>query len=142
VSSGILPPYYSKIISAIPNSDVTFSPEQQDCLMEIEPTLQGKTKKQQNPYPRASLPWATWIIARLGGASGTVLKVCLVCQPWSRVYDVLNPSLKAGTLLGVNLCIHRSLCGGSSPLTRVFPTTSKPNILGKICEILVTLSLG
>ena len=49
---------------------VTFSDEQQDCLIEIEPTLQGKTKKQQNPYPRASLPWAIWIIARLGGASG------------------------------------------------------------------------
>jgi Transposase DDE domain len=52
------------------SASVTFSHEQQDCLIEIEPTLQGKTKKQQNPYPRASLPWAIWIIARLGGASG------------------------------------------------------------------------
>jgi Transposase DDE domain len=52
------------------SASVTFSPEQQDCLIDIEPTLQGKTKKQQNPYPRGSLPWAIWIIARLGGASG------------------------------------------------------------------------
>lgn len=52
------------------SASVTFNQEQQDCLNEIEPTLQGKTKKQQNPYPRASLPWAIWIIARLGGASG------------------------------------------------------------------------
>ena len=48
---------------------VTFSQEQQQCLMQIAPTLQGQTQKQQNPYPPASLPWATWFIARLGGWS-------------------------------------------------------------------------
>jgi hypothetical protein len=52
------------------SASITFSHEQQDCLKEIEPTLQGKTQKQQNPYPRDSLPWAIWIVARLGGASG------------------------------------------------------------------------
>jgi Transposase DDE domain len=52
------------------SASITFSLEQQDCLNDIEPTLQGKTKKQQNPYKRGSLPWAIWIIARLGGASG------------------------------------------------------------------------
>ncbi|MEG4815266.1 IS4 family transposase [Microcoleus sp. K5-D4] len=56
------------------NSDLpaslTFSDEQQQCLEVIEPSLQGRTKKLQNPYPPASLPWATWLIARLGGWSG------------------------------------------------------------------------
>jgi len=50
-------------------ASVTFSEEQQQCLMQIAPTLQGQTQKQQNPYPLASLPWATWLIARLGGWS-------------------------------------------------------------------------
>lgn len=54
--------------SDIPAS-VAFSEEQQQCLFQIAPTLQGRTQKQQNPYPSTSLPWATWLIARLGGWS-------------------------------------------------------------------------
>ena len=54
------------------SASMTFNIEQQDCLNDIKPTLQGKTKKQQNPYPRGSLPWTVWIIARLGGASGYI----------------------------------------------------------------------
>jgi hypothetical protein len=54
--------------SDIPAS-VVFSEEQQQCLFQIAPTLQGRTQKQQNPYPTTSLPWATWLIARLGGWS-------------------------------------------------------------------------
>ncbi len=50
-------------------ASVAFTDPQQHCLSEIAPTLQGRTQKQQNPYPPASLPWATWIIARLGGWS-------------------------------------------------------------------------
>lgn len=33
----------------------------------IAPTLEGKTARQQNPHPRQSLAWLSWIIARLGG---------------------------------------------------------------------------
>jgi hypothetical protein len=33
-------------------------------------TVQGRTRKQQNPYPPYSLAWASWLIARLGGWSG------------------------------------------------------------------------
>jgi len=36
----------------------------------MAPSLSGKTKKQQNPYPPSTLPWATWLVARLGGWSG------------------------------------------------------------------------
>jgi hypothetical protein len=49
---------------------VVFCHKQQQCLAQIALTLQGRTQKQQNPYVKASLPWATWVIARLGGWSG------------------------------------------------------------------------
>jgi hypothetical protein len=49
---------------------MTFSADQQECLTQIEPTLEGQTLKQQNPHPKTSLPWAIWIVARLGGWSG------------------------------------------------------------------------
>lgn len=49
---------------------IAFSEEQQQCLKHLAPTLEGRTQLQKNPYPRASLPWATWLIARLGGWSG------------------------------------------------------------------------
>ncbi len=51
-------------------AQVAFSAQAQQCLTHLAPSLQGRTHKQQNPYPPASLPWATWLIARLGGWSG------------------------------------------------------------------------
>lgn len=36
----------------------------------LQKTLDGRTKKQQNPYPPGSLSWISWIIARLGCWSG------------------------------------------------------------------------
>jgi hypothetical protein len=33
----------------------------------IGPTLEGKTPRQQNPHRPHSLPWLSWIVARLGG---------------------------------------------------------------------------
>jgi hypothetical protein len=50
-------------------ASVAFSAQQQECLTQLAPSLEGRTQKQQNPYPPASLPWATWFIARLGGWS-------------------------------------------------------------------------
>ena len=35
-------------------------------LIDLGPTLEGKTQRQQNPHPAKSLAWAAWIIARLG----------------------------------------------------------------------------
>ena len=49
---------------------LTFSAEQQQCLEQIAPTLDGNTEKQRNPYPSGSLAWASWVIARLGGWTG------------------------------------------------------------------------
>ena len=38
-----------------------------DAAEAIGPTLEGKTLRQQNPHPPRSLPWLSWIVARLGG---------------------------------------------------------------------------
>jgi hypothetical protein len=51
-------------------ADTVFTDAQQQCLAQLALNLEGRTQKQQNPYPLASLPWATWLIARLGGWSG------------------------------------------------------------------------
>ena len=40
------------------------------CLQQLAPTLNGRTEKQRNPHPPASLAWVSWCIARLGGWSG------------------------------------------------------------------------
>ncbi|MDZ7994611.1 MAG: hypothetical protein RMX69_20640 [Nostoc sp. EspVER01] len=52
------------------SAQLTFCLEQQQCLSGIQSSVEGDTKKLQNPYPRGCLPWANWIIARLGGWSG------------------------------------------------------------------------
>lgn len=52
-----------------PASDI-FSDIEIIVLCQLLIKLQGKTVKQQNPFNKNSLSWASWIIARLGGWSG------------------------------------------------------------------------
>lgn len=52
-----------------PASDA-FTADEIELLRQIQPTLEGKTKKQTNPHPLDTLAWAAWIIARLGGWKG------------------------------------------------------------------------
>lgn len=52
------------------SASVVFPLDQQQCLDQVAPTLQGRTCKQQNPHPPQTLAWAVWCIARLGGWSG------------------------------------------------------------------------
>jgi hypothetical protein len=47
-----------------------FDPDQIKVLHALQKKLQGRTRKQQNPYPTGSLAWAAWTIARLGGWTG------------------------------------------------------------------------
>jgi Transposase DDE domain len=55
--------------NAIPAGEV-FSPEEIEALTLLHPGLEGRTAKQKNPHPASSLPWASWIVARLGGWKG------------------------------------------------------------------------
>ena len=49
-----------------PASDVADA-NTREAAAAIGPTLEGKTPRQQNPHPPHSLPWLSWIVARLGG---------------------------------------------------------------------------
>ena len=53
-----------------PPAERVFDAEQIEVLRALQKKLQGRTRKQQNPYAPDSLAWATWTIARLGGWTG------------------------------------------------------------------------
>jgi len=52
--------------TAIKTADV-FTELEVKCLSKLNEKLEGNTEKQKNPYPKANLAWASWVIARLGG---------------------------------------------------------------------------
>jgi hypothetical protein len=47
-----------------------FEADDQPILEAISAKLEGKTDRQRNPHPKASLAFAAWVIARLGGWTG------------------------------------------------------------------------
>jgi hypothetical protein len=49
---------------------ISFDKKEQECLELQCKKLEGKTEKQKNHYPKSSLRYATWVIARLGGWKG------------------------------------------------------------------------
>jgi hypothetical protein len=51
-------------------ANLAFAPAEIGALDALNPSVEGKTRLQKNPHPRHSLPWAAWIIARLGGWDG------------------------------------------------------------------------
>jgi len=53
-----------------PPASRVFDAEQIEVLHALQKKLQGRTRKQQNHHPPASLAWASWTIARLGGWTG------------------------------------------------------------------------
>jgi Transposase DDE domain len=48
----------------------TFDSRQIDALDAINTRYQQRSPRQKNPHPHASMAWASWIIARLGGWDG------------------------------------------------------------------------
>jgi hypothetical protein len=44
-----------------------FEPDDQPVLEALSAQLEGATVKQKNPYPKGTLAFAAWVIARLGG---------------------------------------------------------------------------
>ncbi|ANK94020.1 MULTISPECIES: IS4 family transposase [Rhizobium] len=51
-------------------ASLAVSPHEINTLAALESRFKGKTKLQSNPHPKASLAWAAWIIAKLGGWNG------------------------------------------------------------------------
>jgi hypothetical protein len=47
-----------------------FTEQEQQLLKKLNPTLEGNTEKQKNPYEENSLAFAAWVIARLSGWGG------------------------------------------------------------------------
>ena len=51
-------------------ASAAFQLQDLDVLEALAPTVDGRTERLRNPFPPRSLPWAAWIIARLGGWLG------------------------------------------------------------------------
>lgn len=48
-------------------ADAALSADQIRFIERLNRKIQGKTARQRNPYPPASMAWAAWVIAKLGG---------------------------------------------------------------------------
>ncbi|MFN6075767.1 MAG: IS4 family transposase, partial [Fluviicola sp.] len=47
-----------------------FSKEEEEFIEVLQAKVEGNTQKQKNPYPKNSLAWAAWTIARIAGWTG------------------------------------------------------------------------
>ena len=47
-----------------------FSEEEQEFIEVLQTKVEGATLKQKNPYPKKTLAWAAWTIARVAGWTG------------------------------------------------------------------------
>jgi hypothetical protein len=78
-----------------------FEPQDMPLLEAFCAKLQGKTERQKNPHPKASLAYAAWVCARLGGWTGyygkpgpiVMLNGWLDFQAAKRGVAVLNENL-------------------------------------------------
>lgn len=52
------------------SAKLAFSASEIETLAALNRNLEGKTTLQKNPHPNASLSWAAWVIAKLGGWDG------------------------------------------------------------------------
>ena len=56
--------------------DDVFTESEQECLIELNKKVEGKTQKLSNPHNNKQLNWATWIIGRLAGWKGYASQRC------------------------------------------------------------------
>jgi hypothetical protein len=54
----------------MPSTETMFETEEIECLEKINRQVQGSTQKLSNPFNKEKLPWAFWILARIGGWKG------------------------------------------------------------------------
>lgn len=77
-----------------------FEPEDIPLLEAFCTKLEGKTERQKNPHPKASLAYAAWVCARLGGWTGyygkpgpiVMLNGWLEIQAAKRTLTILRPN--------------------------------------------------
>lgn len=50
--------------------DLVFTEKEGQVIQQLNPKLEGRTKKLKNPHDPNSLAFASWVVARLGGWSG------------------------------------------------------------------------
>ena len=48
-------------------ASIAFCEDEMKTIESLNPTLEGKTDIQKNPYPEKTLAFAVWVVARLGG---------------------------------------------------------------------------
>jgi hypothetical protein len=51
-------------------ASTVFSEEEQEFIEVLQTKVEGATLKQKNPYPKKTLAWAAWTIARVAGWTG------------------------------------------------------------------------
>jgi hypothetical protein len=56
-----------------------FTPGQMACIHQLSKQFEGKTPKQQNPYPADSLQYCYWVMGRLGGWKPHEKQAGVVC---------------------------------------------------------------
>ncbi|KHJ39093.1 transposase for transposon Tn5 [Pedobacter glucosidilyticus] len=54
----------------IPDTDLVFSEDEQECLLALNKANEGKTQALKNPFQAGKLNHAVWIISRIGGWKG------------------------------------------------------------------------
>ena len=61
---------YNTTEGEVPDTATMFDENEIACLEKINKNVEGKTAKLSNPFNKTKLPWAFWILARLGGWKG------------------------------------------------------------------------
>lgn len=66
--------------------------------------LEGKTQRQKNPHPKGSLPYASWVCARLGGWTGYYGKPgpIILLRGWTQFQDIK----RGWTLANIQAALH------------------------------------
>lgn len=61
---------YNMAEGEMPDTATMFDEQEIACFERINKKMEGKTTKLSNPFIKSKLPWAFWILARLGGWKG------------------------------------------------------------------------
>jgi len=98
------------------------------CLSDIEPTLQGNTTKQQNPYPQLPYLGQLGLLPVLVAGLAIVLKGLLVCLPLLAVPNALRLFLPDGFCLILDLCVYGSFPWGGRAITKNDMQSIRPTL--------------